>query len=214
MNNWFTVKVKYTKQLENGAFKRVSEPYLLAAMTFTDAEARIYEELGAVIRGEFIVTNIARTDFHDIFHYEDSDIWYKCKISYEAEDGDEEKKKKVTQNFLITAHTVKEAYERLVESLSTLMADYQIPSILATPIVDIFPYNEELDKEISRRPLTEEEKATAFESPKLAEESRTISTNGRPVFSAPGSDLEDEDEEEEDDDAVDSELEDEFTDEK
>ncbi len=66
MNSWFTVKVKYTKQLDNGTFKRVSEPYLLAAMTFTDAEARIYEELGALIRGEFIVTGISRTDIHDI----------------------------------------------------------------------------------------------------------------------------------------------------
>ena len=66
MNSWFTVKVKYTKQLENGTFKRVSEPYLLAAMTFTDAEARIYEELGSSIRGEFQVTGIARTDLHDI----------------------------------------------------------------------------------------------------------------------------------------------------
>ncbi|HRP53378.1 MAG TPA: DUF4494 family protein, partial [Fluviicola sp.] len=47
MNNWFTTKVKYTKQLEDGSFKRVSEPYLVAAMTFTDAEARIYEELGS-----------------------------------------------------------------------------------------------------------------------------------------------------------------------
>lgn len=203
MNNWFTVKVKYTKQLENGAFKRVSEPYLLAAMTFTDAEARIYEELGSVIRGEFVVTNIARTDFHDIFHYEDSDIWFKCKISYEAQDGDDEKKKKVTQNFLITAHTVKEAYERLLESLSTLMADFQIPSILATPIVDIFPYNEELDKEISRRPMTEDD--------------TPVSVSGKPVFSAPGSDIDDdfeeEEEVEEEDEDVDSELEDEFTDE-
>lgn len=63
MNNLFLVKVKYTKQLENGTFKRVSEPYLLAAMTFTDAEARIYEELGYVIKGEFAVTNIARADY-------------------------------------------------------------------------------------------------------------------------------------------------------
>ena len=68
MNSWFTVKVKYTKQLEDGTFKRVSEPYLVAAMTFTDAEARIYEELGSLIRGEFVVTGITRTDFHDIFH--------------------------------------------------------------------------------------------------------------------------------------------------
>ena len=62
MNNWFTVKVKYKKQLENGTFKRVSEPYLLAAMTFTDAEARIYEELGSIIRGEFNVVGITRTE--------------------------------------------------------------------------------------------------------------------------------------------------------
>jgi len=85
MNTWFTVKVKYTKQLDDGTFKRVSEPYLLAAMTFTDAEARIYEELGSIIRGEFTVTNIARTEYHDIFYYEDADLWYKCKITYQSE---------------------------------------------------------------------------------------------------------------------------------
>ena len=84
MDSWFNVKVKYTKQLEDGTFKRVSEPYLVAAMTFTDAEARIYGELGALIRGEFLVTGIARADFHDIFHYDDADVWYKCKITYET----------------------------------------------------------------------------------------------------------------------------------
>ncbi|TNE53171.1 MAG: DUF4494 domain-containing protein [Bacteroidetes bacterium] len=196
MNNWFTVKVKYTKQLENGTFKRVSEPYLLAAMTFTDAEAKIYEELGSVIRGEFIVTNIARTEYHDIFHYEDSDTWYKCKMSYVAEDADSEKKKKVSQNFLVTAHSVKEAYERLQENLQSLMADYDIPSITSTPIVDIFPFREEMDKEISRRPMTEEEEESYQEGKGV-------------VFSASGSDVDDEDEEEELEEA-DSELEDDF----
>ncbi len=185
MNTWFTVKVKYTKQLENGDFKRVTEPYLLAAMTFTDAEARIYEELGAVIRGEFNVTSISRTDFHDIFHYEDSDTWYKCKITYEGATEDSDKPKKVTQNFLITAHSVKEAYERMQESLSTLMVDFMIPSITVSPIVDIFPYNEELDKEISRRPM---------------EENETVeSVSGRKVYSAPGSDVDEDEEEDEDD---------------
>lgn len=204
MNNWFTVKVKYTKQLENGAFKRVSEPYLLAAMTFTDAEARIYEELGAIIRGEFTVTNIARTDFHDIFHYEDSDTWYKCKITYEGATEDSDKPKKVSQNFLISAHSVKDAFERMHESLSTMLVDFMIPSIIVSPIVDIFPYNEELDKEISRRPLED------FEEP--------VSASGKKVYSAPGSDIDDEFEEEEeeldeDEDLEDSELEDEYSEE-
>lgn len=180
MNNWFTVKVKYTKQLENGEFKRVSEPYLLAAMTFTDAEARIYEELGSVIRGEFSVTNIARTDYHDIFHYEDSDQWYKCKVSYESQDADTDKKKKVTQNFLVSALSVKDAYDRIQESLSTLMVDFLVPSIVLSPIVDIFPFTEEMDKEISRVPL----EAYEEEVPK----------GKGVVFSAGGSDFDDEEE--------------------
>ncbi|MFN5982116.1 MAG: DUF4494 domain-containing protein, partial [Fluviicola sp.] len=89
MSNWFTVKVKYTKQLDDGTFKRVSEPYLVNAMTFTDAETRIYQELGNLIRGEFLVTGISRADFHDIFKYDDTEIWYKVKINFEAggEDG-------------------------------------------------------------------------------------------------------------------------------
>ncbi len=181
MNNWFTVKVKYTKQLENGSFKRVTEPYLLAAMTFTDAEARIYEELGAIIRGEFNVVGITRTEIHDIFFYEDADVWYKIKLSYESMDADSEKAKKVSQNFLVTAHSVKEAYDRIKESLSTLMVDFEIPMISVSPIVEIFPYQEQLDKELSRKPI---EEAQSFEKP---------STKGV-VYSASGSDEEEEEE--------------------
>lgn len=144
MNSWFTVKVKYTKQLDDGTFKRVTEPYLLAAMTFEDAEKRIYEELGALIRGEFIVKGIARTDIHDIFHYEDSEVWFKCKIKFESGDDGEEgsKTKKVIQNFLVSAHSVKEAYDRLHESLGGMMIDFQIPNIAVSPIFDIFPFEE------------------------------------------------------------------------
>ena len=197
MNTWFTVKVKYTKQLDDGTFKRVSEPYLLAAMTFTDAEARIYEELGSIIRGEFTVTNIARTEYHDIFYYEDADLWYKCKITYQSEgDGLEiesdlnpKKVKKVSQNFLVTATSVKEAFERIQESLSTLMVDYQIPSIILTPIVDIFPFNEELDVELERKPA-KEKRVT-----EVISEEEVIETPGKGVvFSASGSDFEDEEE--------------------
>ena len=202
MNNWFTVKVKYTKQLESGELKRVSEPYLLSAMTFTDAEARIYEELGQIIRGEFNVVGIVRTEIHDIFAYDDADIWYKVKIKYESADADSEKAKKVTQNFLVSAASVKEAYERIKESLSTLLVDFEIPSITVSPIVEIFPYAENLDKEISRTPIQEVEEE---------EESEDDVPNGGGVFSAAGSADDDEDEEEESDDSddeVESEIED------
>ena len=155
MNSWFTVKIKYTKQLDNGALKRVSEPYLIAAMTFTDAEARIYEELGTLIRGEFHVVGITRTELHDIFMYQDADAWYKVKVKYETIDADSEKTRKVTQNFLVSAGSVKEAYERIKESLSTLMVDFEIPSISVSPIVDIFPVTDDENIENSDRSLEE-----------------------------------------------------------
>ena len=201
MNNWFTVKVKYTKQLDNGQFKRVSEPYLLAAMTFTDAEARIYEELGSIIKGEFNVVGITRTEIHDIFAYDDADVWYKVKITYESQTDDEEKAKKVAQNFLVSAHSVKDAFDRIKESLSTLMVDYQIPSIIVSPIVEIFPYTENLDREIERKSIEPIETVAVH----------TPSSKGQ-VFSAPGSDIDDE--ELEDFDADDSELEDDYSDEE
>jgi hypothetical protein len=194
MNNWFTVRVKYTKQLDNGNLKRVSEPYLLAAMTFTDAEARIYEELGAVIRGEFNVVGISRTELNDIFAYDDTEMWYKCKVRYESVDADSEKGKKVIQNFLVSASNVKEAFDRITESLHGMMVDFEIPSIVLSPIVEIFPYNEDLDKEISRKPAIQPEEDFPVNP-------------GKVVYSAAGSD------EDDDEESFEAEVEDEFSEE-
>ena len=100
----------------------------------------------------------------------------------------------MTQNFLVSAGSVKEAYDRIKESLSTLMVDFQIPSIIVSPIVEIFPYSEDLDREISRRPIEEDD--------------ADVPANGGAVFMASGSDEDDEDEE------MESEIEDDFEDEK
>lgn len=153
-NNYFIVKVKYTRQLDNGSFKRVSEPYLVAGFSFTDAEASIYENLGTVIRGEFTVTDIKRVEYHDIFDETGgtADKYFVAKISYESVDMDSDKAKRVTQSFLVGATTIEQATDVIKEELSTLMVDYKIIGITESPIVEIFPIKEQLDKEISRTP--------------------------------------------------------------
>lgn len=138
MNNWFSTKVKYTKHLENGNLKRVTEQYLLTAMSFTDAEARIYEEMGAMVQGEFIVSGIAISDINEVFPYEDVGEWYKCKISYELLDDESDKAKALTQFFLVEADSVILAYERLMESLDGLVNDFKITAVAKSPIIDIF----------------------------------------------------------------------------
>lgn len=145
MKNWFMCKVKYQKEEENGAFRNVTEPYLVDAMSFTEAEARIYEELGSVIRGEFVVSGISKSRIEDIFHYDDSDVWYKCKITYHiAEESGKEKK--ITNYMLVTASDVKQAYERIYESLNNMLVTFAVPEITETPIVEIFPYISEEEK--------------------------------------------------------------------
>lgn len=139
--------VTYNKENEQGLLKKVSEKYLIDAVSFTEAEARIYDLLGSVIRGDFQVKGIAKTNINDVFFYEDIDIWHQGKITYTVADADSGKEKKVTQYMLVSAHNVKEAYERIEESLSNMLVSFQIPEIKETTIVEVFPYEKEENEE-------------------------------------------------------------------
>ena len=140
MNSWFEVKCKYTRQYEDGRLKRVTEPYLIDAMSFTEAESRAFEEVGNTTPGEFLITAIKRENFADIFAYDDADDWYKCVVKYVTVDEDSGKERSVANNFLLTAESVKQATERIHESLSDMMADYEVTSVSLTPIVEVMPY--------------------------------------------------------------------------
>jgi hypothetical protein len=140
MNTWYTAAVRYTKEFTDGTLKRTTEKYLLNTMSFTDAEARIYKEVGEYVRGEFQVTALQKTNYADIFFYDDAEIWYNVKLAYVTEDADTGKEKKVTNLFLVSAHNIKEAYERMEESMKGLMAHFTILKIEKSPIIDIFPY--------------------------------------------------------------------------
>ncbi len=193
MNSWYQVKVKYTKQFEDGRLKNVTEPYLIDAMSFTEAEARVYEEIGPMVRGDFAINGISKETLADIFQYDDADVWYKCKVSYVTVDADSGKEKKKNQFFLISAHSVKEACTRLEESLSGMMVSYDIIAVTLSPILDIFPFEGE------REVIGEEEE----------EHSVTVANN-----MADENDLGDEPEEEKEEDQTpegDAELEDEFS---
>jgi hypothetical protein len=86
MKTWFTCKIKYQQEQENGKIAKISESYLIDAVSYTEAEARIYQELGSIIRGEFQVTAITQSRIVDIFHYDDNDVWYQCKVTYMVAD--------------------------------------------------------------------------------------------------------------------------------
>ena len=93
-----------------------------------------------MVRGEFLVTSISSINLVEIFHYEDAEVWYKAKVSYVSEDVDSGKEKRITNQFLVSAHNIKESYERIEESLKGLMVSFEIDKIEVTKFVEIFPY--------------------------------------------------------------------------
>ena len=81
MHTWFECKIRYEKVMENGMNKKVTEPYLVDALSFTEAEARIIEEMTPFISGEFTVSDIKRANYSELFPSEEeaADRWFKCK---------------------------------------------------------------------------------------------------------------------------------------
>ena len=71
MHTWFECKIRYEKVMENGMNKKVTEPYLVDALSFTEAEARIIEEITPYISGEFTVSDIKRANYSELFPSEE-----------------------------------------------------------------------------------------------------------------------------------------------
>lgn len=149
MNNWYLTAVKFTKEFTDGTLKRTTDPHLINAMSFTEAEARAHYEVGQYVRGEFIVKSIAKQEFEDIFRFDDADKWFKAVIEMVMEDADSGKEKQLKNNYLISAHTVAEAGERLAESLKGLMATYSVKKIEETGIIEVHAYDPEFGAKIN-----------------------------------------------------------------
>lgn len=141
MNNWFECKVSYMKMLENGMQKKVTEPYLVDALSFTEAEARIIEEMKPYITGDFTVTDIKRARLSELFFNENGDRFYKIKVYFITLDEKSGAEKKTAVQMLSQASDLKEAIAVLEEGMKGTMADYTIASVSETMIMDVFPFS-------------------------------------------------------------------------
>ncbi|WP_315024549.1 DUF4494 domain-containing protein [Alloprevotella tannerae] len=144
MNEWFQCTIKYEKTLENGLVKKVSEPYLVDAISFTEAEKRIIEEIKPFMTGIFEVADIKRTHYAELFESTDesADRFFKAKLQFITLDEKSGKEKKTSQNILVQAADLRDSIQRLDEGMKTSTIDYTIASVQETPIMDIYHYKE------------------------------------------------------------------------
>ena len=145
MNNWFECKIKYEKTTDDGKIASVNENYLVDALSFTEAESRIIEDMKPFISGEFSVSGINRARISELFPSDDeeADKWYRCKVFYLTIDEEKGIEKRTGVTMLVQAADLKGALEGLVKGMETYMGDYEIASIAETTLMDVYPYEAE-----------------------------------------------------------------------
>ncbi|MDR0825007.1 MAG: DUF4494 domain-containing protein [Prevotella sp.] len=148
MHNWFECKVSYEKMLENGMQKKVTEPYLVDALSFTEAEARIIEEIRPYITGEFTITDIKRAKLTELFFNDNGDRFFKAKVMFISLDEKSGTEKKTAVQMLAQASDIKEALKVVDKGMEGTLADYTIAALTETTIMDVFPYSEDEKKKV------------------------------------------------------------------
>jgi len=146
MHTWFECKVRYEKMMENGLNKKVTEPYLVDALSFTEAEARIIEEMTPFMTGEFVVSDIKRAKYSELFPCEadSADKWFKCKVFFVTLDEKSGAEKKTSTMMLVQASDLANALDQLNKGMSGTMADYVIEAITETSSMDVFGFESKL----------------------------------------------------------------------
>ena len=142
---WFECKIAYEKVMEDGLQKKVSESYVVDALSFTEAEKRIMEEMSSYISGEFTIKDIKIAPYKEIFFSEEelADRWYKAKLEFITIDEKTEKEKRSAVNYLVQAGTLKGAVGNIESVMGTTMIDYVIASVTETKLMDVFEYGKQ-----------------------------------------------------------------------
>lgn len=138
MAQWIKTSVRFDKTMENGAIKRVTEPYLVDALSFTEAEARIIEEVTPFISGEFTVSAVKKSKVSEIFWDETGDRWYQVKSAFITINEKTGAEKRSTAVFMVQASDFKNAYDNFMQGMKGTMADFDIIGITETSIMDVF----------------------------------------------------------------------------
>ena len=139
---WFECKIRYEKVMEDGLQKKVTETYVVDALSFSEAEERIIEEMSSYISGEFDVADIKKAPYKEIFFADEdmADKWYKAKLQFITIDEKTEKEKRSAVSYLVNAGSFNGAVKNIDEVMGGTMIDFVIASVAETTLMDVFEY--------------------------------------------------------------------------
>jgi hypothetical protein len=143
MNYWFECKVSYERQADSVGMKKVSESYLVDALSFTEAEKRIIKEVRPFVSvGELEVVNIRRARIAELFLNDEAedDRYFRAKVNFITVDEKSGSGKKTSATMIVKSDSLPNAVTELKAQLDSQMASYEIAAVTDTQILDVFQY--------------------------------------------------------------------------
>ena len=143
MNYWFECKVSYERQADSMGMKKVSESYLVDALSFTEAEKRIIKEIRPFVSvGELEVVNIRRARIAELFLNDEAeaDRYFRAKVNFITVDEKSGSEKKASATMIVKSDSLPNAVTELKAQLDSQMASYEIAAVTDTQILDVFQY--------------------------------------------------------------------------
>ena len=139
---WFEAKVRYDKTMEDGCLKKVTETYVIDALSFGEAEKRILEKMGSYVSGEIDVCALKIAPYKEIFFADSNmaDRWYVAKLAFITIDEKTDKQKKTRVCYLVNAGNINAAVKNIEEQMAGTMIDYDTFNVSETQILDVFEY--------------------------------------------------------------------------
>ena len=158
-STWFETKVKYQKTMEDGSEKVVSEAYVVDALSFTEAESAIIDEMSVYVSGELKVSGIGKACYGEIFFsdVDDDDKWYKAKLQFITIDEKSEKEKRDNVTYLVQAKSLARALRYIDEVMGKTMIDYDVVGLNETKLMDVFEHHAPNEKKEEKNDVPEYE---------------------------------------------------------
>lgn len=138
--NWFECKVRYDKEQDNGTLKTVTELYLLDALSYTEAESRIIEEMNPIGSVDFSVVDISRRKYYEVIPSENGGKFFKVKIELIVFDDRTGAEKRTSINSIVQGSEISDVLNSVTITMKNTMSDYAIHSVTRTIIQDLFLY--------------------------------------------------------------------------
>lgn len=135
---WFECKVRYEKTLDNGLQKKVTEQYVVDAVSWTEAEVRITEEMSRFTNGKFEITDIRKAAYKEALVKDNADVWFKAKVQFVTIDEKTEQEKKQSFYYLVNGIDIDDAKKGIDEVFEKSMSDYTVAKLEETAIVEVF----------------------------------------------------------------------------